>query len=354
MPNLWPVARPVGVSGTKLPRMVTDRHVSPLAGFGVGARAERLYRFLLRRGVTSFATLAGELDWPAGEVATQLRTLVNLNLVTVDGDQASTTAPHLALGRLVEQEAEALARREHELEALRSSIRDYAAEERGHTDGPGNVEPIEVHSGPEVAHVVNSLIRSTTGTLMMVHPEEWLTDPAWSKSDSLLPLETQGGRPARGIYPTAVIHDPEAIKTVRWFADVGEEVRLMPRPPSRLLIFGRDAVLVPVEWGRKPVRRIVIRTPGVVDAFVLLFEMLWRMATPLVGQTLSQDREPSADATRSQILRMLAVGAKDETMARQLGLSLRTVRRRVAEVMSELGAATRFQAGVEAVRRRIV
>ena len=42
---------------------------------------------------------------------------------------------------------------------------------------------------------------------------------------------------------------------------------------------------------------------------------------------------------------------KDEQIARELGLSLRTVRRRVAEVLDELGATSRFQAGVEAVRR---
>jgi DNA-binding NarL/FixJ family response regulator len=34
-----------------------------------------------------------------------------------------------------------------------------------------------------------------------------------------------------------------------------------------------------------------------------------------------------------------------------MGLSLRTVRRRIAELMIELGADTRFQAGAEAVRR---
>ena len=35
----------------------------------------------------------------------------------------------------------------------------------------------------------------------------------------------------------------------------------------------------------------------------------------------------------------------------KLGLSLRTVRRRVADLMTELGADSRFQAGVEAARR---
>jgi DNA-binding NarL/FixJ family response regulator len=51
------------------------------------------------------------------------------------------------------------------------------------------------------------------------------------------------------------------------------------------------------------------------------------------------------------LLSQLAGGAKDEQIARALGLSVRTVRRRVAELLVELGADSRFQAGVEAVRR---
>ena len=49
--------------------------------------------------------------------------------------------------------------------------------------------------------------------------------------------------------------------------------------------------------------------------------------------------------------RQLAAGAKDEQIARTMGLSLRTIRRRIADLMIELGADTRFQAGAEAVRR---
>ncbi len=48
------------------------------------------------------------------------------------------------------------------------------------------------------------------------------------------------------------------------------------------------------------------------------------------------------------------LGAKDEALALAVGVSLRTVRRRVADLMDELGATTRFQAGMEAVRRSLV
>lgn len=47
---------------------------------------------------------------------------------------------------------------------------------------------------------------------------------------------------------------------------------------------------------------------------------------------------------------MLAAGAKDETIARELGVSLRTCRRHIAEMMRMTGAGSRFQAGVLATQ----
>ena len=51
------------------------------------------------------------------------------------------------------------------------------------------------------------------------------------------------------------------------------------------------------------------------------------------------------------ILTLLAAGASDATIARQSGISQRTVERRVRALMDQLGAGTRFQAGVQAARR---
>jgi DNA-binding NarL/FixJ family response regulator len=45
---------------------------------------------------------------------------------------------------------------------------------------------------------------------------------------------------------------------------------------------------------------------------------------------------------------MLGDGLKDEAAARRLGMSLRTYRRRVAEILTLLDADSRFQAGIRA------
>ncbi|MHA3705265.1 LuxR family transcriptional regulator, partial [Jatrophihabitans sp. YIM 134969] len=58
-----------------------------------------------------------------------------------------------------------------------------------------------------------------------------------------------------------------------------------------------------------------------------------------------------ATAGEQALLTLIGAGLKDEVIARQLGISARTLRRRSQELLAELGAANRFQAGAEAARR---
>jgi DNA-binding CsgD family transcriptional regulator len=325
-----------------------SRPVSPLESFGVGARGDRLYRTVLREGRLTTDVLASRLGWPVEEVEGELAPLVELGLLAHSDGLVFALSPHLALGRLGEDEARKLLDRERALANLRAAIADYAAEERGAELVGSALQPVEVHAGPEVSAVVDALLRSTTGEVLLIHTVEWLDRPGWPKQDTLIAREAAGGRRVRSIYPTEALHRPQWLATVRRWAELGEDVRLLPSPRSRLMVFGVQAALVPVEWGSSPTRRVIVRTPGVVDALRLLFDTLWRQSAPLPGTQDAGDRQGT------QILRLLAVGAKDETIARQLGLSLRTVRRRVAEQIGELGATTRFQAGVEAARRRLI
>ena len=48
---------------------------------------------------------------------------------------------------------------------------------------------------------------------------------------------------------------------------------------------------------------------------------------------------------------LMATGAKDAAIARQLSISLRTVRAEISALIAALGATSRFQAGCLLVRR---
>ena len=56
----------------------------------------------------------------------------------------------------------------------------------------------------------------------------------------------------------------------------------------------------------------------------------------------------------ARVLALLSAGAADSTVARQLGISQRTVERDIRKMMDDLNATTRFQAGVQAARRGLV
>jgi DNA-binding CsgD family transcriptional regulator len=146
------------------------------------------------------------------------------------------------------------------------------------------------------------------------------------------------------------MEDKRRIAYVQKWAVAGEQVRLSVQPLPTLAVFGTEVAMVSASAPDEPGSgRILVRAPALVSMVTLLFEQYWARSVPL---GVSVDGQGMDD--RRRILELLVAGTKDESIARQLGLSLRTVRRRVADLMDELGARTRFQAGVEAARRGLL
>ncbi|MDX6431017.1 MAG: hypothetical protein QOE54_3383 [Streptosporangiaceae bacterium] len=92
----------------------------------------------------------------------------------------------------------------------------------------------------------------------------------------------------------------------------------------------------------------VTTSPALAGGVHALFRAAWEAATDFDAY-LHRDL-PHLDPEGRTILRALGSGLTDETAARQLGVSLRTYRRRVADLMAALEAESRFQAGLRAGR----
>nr|WP_279672204.1 helix-turn-helix transcriptional regulator [Flexivirga meconopsidis] len=60
------------------------------------------------------------------------------------------------------------------------------------------------------------------------------------------------------------------------------------------------------------------------------------------------------DSRDRRILRLMANGVSDAAISRQIGISSRTVERRVRVIMDRVNATTRFQAGVLAARQGLI
>ncbi len=123
----------------------------------------------------------------------------------------------------------------------------------------------------------------------------------------------------------------------------GEEIYAAPDVSQRLIILDRTLAYLPLDPEDHARGAMLVDSPALVAGLVALFHEVLDRATPISGvRTVTQ--------ARRAILTMLAVGSKDEAIARKLDVSTRTVRRTVAAMMEECGAENRFQLAVAAVR----
>lgn len=125
------------------------------------------------------------------------------------------------------------------------------------------------------------------------------------------------------------------------------EIRVAAAAVQQAVIVDGRIALVPADgqsadgWGS------AVQDPAVVRVIESLFAGAWSSAMSRDEYNRLGGRARTASARR--ILHCLSTGLTDEVAARDMGVSLRTYRRHVAEIMRALGANSRFQAGARAV-----
>ncbi|MEV7008833.1 DNA-binding response regulator [Streptosporangium sp. NPDC051022] len=151
----------------------------------------------------------------------------------------------------------------------------------------------------------------------------------------------------RKLFNPQVLDDEESERHLVEVAAHGVHVRICATalPHETIIIDDRIAILAgPSVRGTRTYT--VVRSPDVVRSVSSLFRATWETAVGLAE--FRRARPPVLDQESRRILTVLGAGYKDETAARELGLSLRTYRRRVAELMKALDAGSRFEAGLRA------
>ncbi|PYC79955.1 transcriptional regulator [Streptomyces tateyamensis] len=132
----------------------------------------------------------------------------------------------------------------------------------------------------------------------------------------------------------------------------GEESRVRTTLPMKMIMSDDRMAVIPISAGDSVLdAAYVIHPSALLQALDGLFEAEWDRAVPLQAALGAEPglREPEAD--QRKLLGLLAAGLTDESIARSLGWSARTTQRRLQALMRELGATTRFQAGMAARER---
>jgi DNA-binding CsgD family transcriptional regulator len=149
-------------------------------------------------------------------------------------------------------------------------------------------------------------------------------------------------RADRAVEVKALYGREEAAERLDELSGDGLDVRATSRLLSWSVVVDRTVGVVPSDDAV-----LVVRNPGIVAALVCAFDHHWSTAVGL-GEDAAAAEVTERDLL---LLRLLALGIKDEAIARQLGVSVRSVRRQASSLFAHLGVTSRFQAGVQAVRR---
>lgn len=328
-----------------------------LEALGVPPQDEELYLALLRRPAVTADQLAEHAGYASSTVRRALHRLQDLGLVTrLPGSpvRLMPAPPDVAVNVLV-------ARRQQELSQAQAAARLLLARLPAERErAPEDL--VEIVVGPyAVANRFLQIEQTVTEELLALDLPPYVRslDQAHAAASDML---TRGVR-CRTIYAPETLDMPDRLAEIRQTVAAGEQARTHPRVPTKLAIADRRIAMLPVSLDHPNNQAVVIHGSNLVDALVLLFELLWSLALPLLpagsvpATGPDPDGRPAAaplDQAGSTLVALLAAGLNDRAIARQLGVSSRTLSRLLAGLMDTLGTRTRFQTGVYAVARGLV
>lgn len=315
------------------------------AALGIPPAVDRLYRQVYAGSGTLVDQVAESLMRSREELLAELEPMMGAGVVRVEDDVLVVASPAEALGLMLAEESRKVNASAARLEGLARALPFLGESGTGpSTESDALDIDGEVLTSGNVPSMLVQWIEETSGELLFLRPDQWRM-PSESTMFQATMTAVRAGRSVRAIYPARALQEAPDVLVGR--ARVGEQIRVVPEVLTRLAIVGTGRAMLPDPPGVANDRRLVIRQRGLVEMLVAYFDALWDSAAA-VPHLESGDARPDL---RRLLLTQLAAGVKDEQIARTLGMSLRTVRRRIHGLMIDLGVDTRFAAGVEAVRR---
>ncbi|MEV0991543.1 LuxR C-terminal-related transcriptional regulator [Streptomyces sp. NPDC049949] len=318
--------------------------------------AVALYRWMLVHGglrASELAKAAGETGLAREECRVALRLLTDTCLVRPDADGWQAVSPQAAGARLLSGPEAALRAHEEELRVRRDELqrrRDALTglipvylQARQHAFPQGTIDHL-----PDQFAVRELLTEVIDGSrdevLVSKHggsfPEAALRE-ALPRDLALL----ERGVRMRSLYQHATRFDPATRTHAERLIEAGAEIRTLPEVLPQMIVVDGELGFLPSRSGGA----LLIREPDLLGYLLDVFRRDWEYATPFA--TGPQAAHDISETVKQSILTLLAKGLKDDSIARRLGISLRTCRRHVSELLLGLGAHSRFQAGVIAERQ---
>ncbi|MBW3664433.1 MAG: hypothetical protein KY469_15135 [Actinobacteria bacterium] len=319
-----------------------------LTAVGLTEAEEGIYRALVRRRHASAAEISRDVGTTAAQVRRAMEQLEAKGFVSrMPGRKVTFVAgpPEVAVEAAIHRQLEGI-------ERARQTAHRLADEFRSGSVAGAPVEVVEVVLGREaVVQRWAQLQQLATEELLAFDRPPYSRPTPEANPDEDVALRR--GVRYRIVYSREALEWPGMLPHIERYMAAGEHARVLAEVPMKLDIVDRKLGLVPLtldDPGRMEGALLVNPSP-LLEGLEVLFETLWDRAVPL-DAALGVEPEPDAISDEhAELLALMAAGLKDAAIARQLGVGLRTVHRRVAALLDALGAETRYQAGLQAARR---
>ncbi|MFU8850407.1 helix-turn-helix domain-containing protein [Micromonospora sp. SL1-18] len=319
-----------------------------LEAVGVEPGEEQVYLALAAGPAADVAELSQRTGLPEQDVRRALAGLVAKGLTDLPADPAGViraAPPDPTLKLLALRRMDELRKAQAVIAELTERFQDRDSTWRG----AGAVEMVE---GPRaMAERYGMLQREATHEICSLVRRPAVAVPATDNVGQRDAL--RAGVRYRVVYDRDLLDpgSPQIPLLLEEWAALGEEMRVASVPFKLSVFDRRQAMIASSGPASEQPMLLVIHARPIVDCLAWIADRIWESALPVPAALSSAADGPLAAEDR-QLLALLLAGYTDQAIASQLGVSMRTVQRRVHRLLAIAGVHSRIQLGWQAARRK--
>jgi DNA-binding CsgD family transcriptional regulator len=318
---------------------------------GLSEEQEDIYRLCLRDPGIGLDGIIDQLRLPSDVAQRELHALRELGLVQRRSDGHAAVEPDVAVARLLDMRLHELHEKLQCVTQLQPLVASLRAE-RGEARLPEAVGIEQVTDPTKIRDRIDDLAFFAREEVAVVQPGTALRPDEMEQARPRVLRCLRRGLPVRTVVVRQALDHEPTVAYLRELESHGARVRLVKHTTAKMEMYDRRTAVVPVDPEDPARGALFAQGSGLVSNILALFESLWNESEELgslLGEWRSEQDAPS-ELERS-VLRAMCSGGKDEAGARDLGVSVRTYRRYIADLMQLLGAGNRPQAALLARER---
>ncbi|MEU1073222.1 MULTISPECIES: helix-turn-helix transcriptional regulator [unclassified Streptomyces] len=271
--------------------------------------------------------------------------LIDLALLRPDADDAEQlrpVPPSVVLNQLVQPLEREIQERRKLSMSLASTFEPFMAIT---SEDAASTHAITVLEGLELINAtLDRVIDECTKELLTIQPGSGRRPETLESGLRRVQPLLDRGVGMRTLYQHTARHHSATIGYVERIAPYGLEVRTLEEIIDRLIIVDRRVAFIPARSDRRVA--LELRHEGLVQYLVGVFDQFWLHAVPWEEEVpYGSSKAEGITGVQRSIAKLLVEGHVDDSIARRLGMNVRTCRAHIAKLNAALGSGSRAQLG---------